>query len=382
MAKDFFDKPFSSETMLKLEIFRQYIRKWIPVFLTRKKDGRQLSKYIKIYDFFAGKGKDNKGNLGSPLIIIDELKNYLQTHCEKWNSEVSIEIYFNDANKQYIDTLKSNVSNFKPPNCCDIFYSALDFYDAFNESIAGLKSNNAAKLLIMDQFGFKLVNKSIFNKIINFPRADFIFFVASSNIRRFIQESCVIDNIPVNMEQSREVEFYESHRFIYRQFKELIPESKEYYLAPFSILKGSNINGVIFGSPHIRGIEKFMNVAWKMDRINGEANYNIGNDPEHSGQLHILEEDQGIKKQEQFEKDLIKFLISSERNNNELFKFSLENGFTAKHTTDILKKLLRQNRIRVISENPDEIIRKNTFYIGYSYFKDKHPKLYVKLIGN
>ena len=36
MAKDFHNEPFDEETILKLEIFKGYIREWIPVFLSKK----------------------------------------------------------------------------------------------------------------------------------------------------------------------------------------------------------------------------------------------------------------------------------------------------------------------------------------------------------
>lgn len=65
----FHSQAFDIATLLKLKIFRRYIREWLPVFLSKKS-----SPEVHIYDFFAGPGTDVVGRLGSPLAIIDELE--------------------------------------------------------------------------------------------------------------------------------------------------------------------------------------------------------------------------------------------------------------------------------------------------------------------
>lgn len=82
MNRDFYSRQFDDATNVKLEIFRHYIREWLPVFMTRKRDGRNRTKYVCIYDFFAGPGQDSAGNPGSPLIIVDEIKNYCMTNAD------------------------------------------------------------------------------------------------------------------------------------------------------------------------------------------------------------------------------------------------------------------------------------------------------------
>jgi len=77
----FHDKEFNDSTLVKLEIFKQYIRKWLPVFMTDSQSGygRSLER-INIYDFFSGPGFDGKKNQGSPLIIQDEIKKFCEVH--------------------------------------------------------------------------------------------------------------------------------------------------------------------------------------------------------------------------------------------------------------------------------------------------------------
>jgi len=91
MANNFHNKPFDDETVLKLEIFQGYIRKWLPVFLSKPSFNA-----INIFDFFAGPGKDSNGVEGTPLIIIDEIKKYLCNSELPYANKVSIQLFFND----------------------------------------------------------------------------------------------------------------------------------------------------------------------------------------------------------------------------------------------------------------------------------------------
>ena len=75
MKQKFYEKTFDHATQVKLDVFRQYLKEWLPVFTSK---GEEVS----IYDFFAGPGKDAAGNPGSSLIIVEELKRF----CEHYAS--------------------------------------------------------------------------------------------------------------------------------------------------------------------------------------------------------------------------------------------------------------------------------------------------------
>jgi three-Cys-motif partner protein len=109
MVNDFYQS-FDDGTILKLEVFRKYIREWLPVFMTDSARLNHLSS-VNIFDFFAGPGVDRSGNQGTPLIIIEEIKKY----CESRGSlkrGISIHLYFNDINGERIQSLQSNCQRF------------------------------------------------------------------------------------------------------------------------------------------------------------------------------------------------------------------------------------------------------------------------------
>ena len=123
MTKDFHNKPFDDETILKLEIFKGYIREWLPVFLSRK-----TFSVLNIFDFFAGPGKDCNGTEGSPLIIIDELKQYLENPKFSLASDIEIKVLFNDADPNKIASLRKEISQ---ENIFAVEATNLSFKDSF-----------------------------------------------------------------------------------------------------------------------------------------------------------------------------------------------------------------------------------------------------------
>ena len=76
VAKDINQDKFTEETQLKLQIFAECFREWLPVFIHDL-----YTKGVFIFDFFAGTGKDSDGNYGSPLILLDEAKGINCMYC-------------------------------------------------------------------------------------------------------------------------------------------------------------------------------------------------------------------------------------------------------------------------------------------------------------
>lgn len=98
MNVDFYHGKFNDATLVKLMIFRRYIRSWLPVFMTDSKSGYGHSlERINIYDFFSGPGVDGENNPGSPLIIQDEVKKFCETRSSM-KTQTPVRMIFNDIN--------------------------------------------------------------------------------------------------------------------------------------------------------------------------------------------------------------------------------------------------------------------------------------------
>lgn len=282
MPKDINSKSFTPETQIKLEIFRRYFREWFPVFANTP-----YSKCLYVYDFFAGSGYDSDGEPGSPIILLQEAK----SHCKTIeNKGKSVYFTFNEYDKGKCKLLKENVDEYiskcQIENGCDkcIFTKGVinkDFVPMFesNDHIKSVLINkDYSKFIILDQYGFTKVDQNVFNTLINSPRTDFIFFISSSFLRRFQDHPVTKKFLGEFKLPFDETKPKECHRVIAEYFESLIPAGKEYYLNHFTIKKGSNYYGLIMGTSHSLGMEKFQRVCWEVDKLAGESNCNIEND--------------------------------------------------------------------------------------------------------
>lgn len=208
-----------------------------------------------------------------------------------------------------------------------------------------LKRKKAAKLLFLDPFKF-VIDYDLFNKLINIPSADFICFMPSFFLRRFPEEPAFnkyIDTSKIHFAESKPAH---CHRVIADYFETLVPPSKEYFMGCFSIKKDSGYNGLLFGSNHTFGAEKFQKVCWKIDDITGEANYNIDRELSYDNQGVLFDEDKIPQKIKQFRINL-ENAIKTEliKTDMEAYKFALKNRCLVKHTAEILNGLMKKNLI-------------------------------------
>lgn len=380
MSKDFFSKRFDDATNVKLEIFRLYIRKWLPVFMTRRNEGFNHTTNINIYDFFAGAGRDGAGNPGSPLIIVDEIKQYCRNN-EELKANISVKMLFNDIEKKYIASLEKNVQ----PVCCDreccrIEYSVLPFHKAFRQHLLDMNDRKTANLVILDQFGVKDVTPETVQILASCKTTDILFFISTSFIRRFIETPEIGNKYDLNKEDLKNKEYSVIHRHICNHYREKL-SGITYHLAPFSIKKGSNIYGVIFGSSHLLGLEKFLKVCWSLDETTGEANYNIDGDLSWHGQMSLFEKLNRIKKIDLFKKELREYIVSQRPDNIDLHEFCLTKGFPPFKANEVLKELQKKEKLSVWNLEKEGLARKGSFYLGWKNYKSKIPKALFSFEG-
>jgi three-Cys-motif partner protein len=338
----FFGKPFDEGTLTKLEIFELYAREWLPVFLSR---ANPIKPKIQIFDFFAGPGLDSKGQSGSPLRLLKQLNIYRA--LPGW-SHVAIHVHFFDKSSKNVKTLKRSIENsgLSLENVA-LDIRRLDFETAFEQCSPLLKDRQAAKLVFIDQFGVDQVTDEVFRRLINFPTCDFLFFISSSTLHRFRDHPAIKQRIDIPNDS------YSVHRTVFEYYQNLLPDSDEYYLAPFSIRKVSNIYGLIFGSAHIRGIEKFLAVAWNKDAINGEANFDINREDNSPGQMLFPLDTFKPTKVGAFESTLERRLRSGHFSDEEaLLHFCLCEGFTPRHAKRLLAKLKTERVIKADFQVP------------------------------
>lgn len=351
MAKiDINKQPFSEATKLKLEIFRKCFREWFPVFVHHKG-----VKQIFIYDMFAGSGTDPEGNPGSPIILLDEAHQHCQALAE---NKKPVIFGFNDKekekkellNKAKDDFLLKCKSNCTLENC--VYANAIYCKDASFEEIMEsdnfrkiLANNKYAKFVLLDQYGFSKITKDVFLKLVTSPLTDFIFFISSSFIRRFRDASAVKSYIDTNRLNFEEKRPKECHRIIADYFRNLIPAGKEYYIHHFTIQKGRNYYGLILGTSHTLGMEKFVKVCWMEDENSGESNCNIDNDFEKGS---LFYDPANTAKKIKIREELEALILNGEiKSNVEGLKWVLKCGCEPKLFVETMNSLVKKEKVVV-----------------------------------
>lgn len=337
-------KPYDEGTINKLEIFESYVQTWLPTFIMQK----HITE-INIVDFFSGFGYDIEGTKGSPIRILDKINSFfeiLQQH------NTTINLYLNEYRANQFEALKKNCEKYLENNhrlkkYVRIYFSNKDFNEIYIELI--VKTKNCPNLYIIDQSGIKFTNQENFNTLLRLKQTDFLFYISSSFFNRFNKEEEFAKHLDIEEKDLKENPYNFIHRIVLEKYRSLIPSSSQLKIFPFSIKKGANIYGIIFGSEHILGVEKFLQIAWKKNSINGEADYDIDKDNVKNQLVLNFENPNNSKKLtkiEAFEENLEKFIKSRGTVTNiQLYYFTYENGHISEHTKKVLRNLKELKKI-------------------------------------
>lgn len=344
MRSQFHGKSFDDATKAKLDIYRRYLLAWLPTFVSRPPP--PTWDRINIFDFFCGPGCDATGQDGSPLIALRTAQQYLDLIRKNGHQ---LTFWFNDVKKKNITKLREIVAGLDLPKELRIEYRAQPFKVALFEALP--HTYRAANLIFADQFGIKEMNRRVFSSLQGIKGTDMIFFMSSSYCRRFIDTPEISRYLTKTLFEGRS--YADSHRAICDYYKSLIPPGYQYHLTPFSLKKGSNIHGLIFGTSHYLGLEKFLKVCWEIDPERGEANWDIDNDqlPGQNDTLDLFKKQS--KKIDIFQDQLERSLTNGEAETDAaVYRFTLESGFLPLHARPVLQQMIKKKTLQCIDGRP------------------------------
>ncbi|MEQ1607133.1 MAG: three-Cys-motif partner protein TcmP [Pyrinomonadaceae bacterium] len=337
-GKDLHKKPFDDGTLAKLEIFEDYAEAWIPTFVMSNVPR------LAIFDFFAGQGYDESGVPGSAIRILRQIK----AHIENIHSKrVSIHIYLNEFVKRKFALLKASCDEYLILNpdvakSVTIHYSNEDFEILFPQ--LSPKIGLVPSLVYLDQNGIKAISQRYFQELESKRQTDFLYFVSSSYFWRFGESEEFKSHIDIDIAEAKLDSYRFIHRYVLNQIKKGLPAATKLMLYPFSIKKGANIHGLIFGATHPFAVDKFLRIAWKRNENNGEANFDIDDDD-----LKAQPDLWGNKKPtklESFETNILERIINGDiANNVEALEFAYAAGHLGSHADKVLRSMKKDGHI-------------------------------------
>ena len=347
-GKNIHKEPFDEGTITKLEIFQQYAREWLPVFVQTQR------KKVYIFDFFAGTGYDVEGVAGSPIRILEEIKGQIE-NIKK--NGILIHVFLNEYNKkkqkQLIEAIKGYLNEHSEFQCLKnikIHYFCKDFetlYDELEPLIGQCPS-----LVYLDQNGIKFIADKYFMNITGKSQTDFFYYLSSSFFVRFGDTPEFKAIVPqATMEEIKEKPYKYIHNEILNYLRSKLPQGSEVRLYPFTIKKNAGVYGIIFGATHIRAADKFLKLAWKINELNGSANFDIDDDSAKN-QLELFGP-QPIKKVDAFKQELRNEILAGRINNNkEAFVFTTEKGHIGRHAREEIVEMKRKKLLMYDDVSP------------------------------
>lgn len=343
---NFFDRGFDDKTSIKLGLYESYLFEFLGVWIASSVRER-APKEIDIYDFFAGPGVDSDGVPGSPMVayeVIGKFAERLSVTGQK------VRLWLSDIDEKRVASLKALFSNKAEwPANTSIEIHQMDFRDALNANRGRL--GKVPALIFADQFGVKFITPDIFRKLVALKATDLIFFITSWTLNRFADHDNIKKYHEGIGEHLKDAKAEHIHRKVKDYYQSLVPAGHQYHLAPFSLKKGPNVHGIIFGTSHIAGMRKFLNVAWKIDSDRGEADFDIDDDRliDDTHQMDMLGDDRRPKKVEMFQEELKEAIISGRLGSDKaVHEFSIYAGFLpVKHAKPVVDQLRKEGVLEI-----------------------------------
>lgn len=350
-SKKFHGVKFDEATRSKLELYRQYLLAWLSVFMNGR--NRDYIENINVVDFFCGPGRDSEGTPGSPLIALKAASDALETSRERLNSTVRVNFFFNDVDPAVITQLRQCVSGYEfNRERIKVDFSCKPFVERYGQLASPdngvLRRRHSANFLFIDQFGVKEVTQSIFENIQRLPRTDFIFFVAASIVNRMPEHPNIKDKIPVLSDEEQEkLNGKNVVRVLAKAYKKWII-SPSFHLGQFALRKqkSSNVNGLVFGSGNILGLDRFLHAAWAISPIFGEANYSVDDANLNPNTPSLFPEENIPTRTKQFSRNLREEILTGHlKTNHEVYYFTVQEGFLPSHAREVIVALRKEKAV-------------------------------------
>ena len=351
MQKDLHEKPFDEGTLKKLDIFEAYTKQWLPTFIMNNYESD-----IYIFDLFAGPGYSVTGQEGSPIRILKQVNNQIGNIFSR-NKKVCV--LFNEYDKDKVEKLKKACESFcnNHAELKRAIVSKHVQYKILNTDVALLFPKVKAYLgkhpllLFLDQNGIKFMSDTYLQPLLNAKKVDFLFYLSSSYFNRFGNTDEFKNIIDIDLKKAKEAPYKYIHRSILEQLREKIPVNCPTRLYPFTIKKGCNVYGIIFGASHPRGVEKFLQTAWAENNINGEANFDIDDD-KNKGQADLFGYVE-LTKIMKFRQEIHQAILDGTlETNKEAFDFALNQGHLPSHAADEIKLMKKEKLISYKGRSP------------------------------
>lgn len=160
---------FEPHTRLKHAILRAYVERWSRILLVRSSATRQR---VRIVDACAGAGQDESGNLGSPLIAIQEAEKAREQMAEYHAGSSDVQIIAIEANRKRFTQLKERIDAVEGAHVA-LHGSLADYIDRLERDFASTPT-----LFFIDPFGMEPLQAEVVRRALRGPKNEVLLLFA------------------------------------------------------------------------------------------------------------------------------------------------------------------------------------------------------------
>ncbi len=314
-GQKFFQKQ-TEVTRLKTLIYEQYLGSYLI---------QNIAKFKKCYilDLFCGPGKNGRKN-GSPLILIDILKNLLKV---KYLQDVSdIEIIFNDADKDIIRKLRYRLSKIDIPTNIKISLNS----KPFEELLSNISfEEDSYKFFFLDPFNYTCVSVENLKYLFSIRNTEIFLFVPIFHAYRFSRTNLTKGKIRefIDSYTTNGIHNYKNiYDFTASVKKEVIKFLKTPYVREFLVHDESRINALFLITKNINSVIAANEIFWNHTK-NGE---DISSARQDSRQNKLSSFFSSLKRKLKREVQLSKL---------DIIRHTTLKGLSLKHAQEFIEKL-------------------------------------------
>ena len=251
-------------TEYKIKYIKAYVKLWLEVAINYRN-----TKNINFIDCMCNAGIYKNDVLGTPTEVL-----ILFTEIAQNFPQIQFNLFVNDINKDRISIIKevfNHCTKYKEINNIKVFFSNMDVND-YLDKINGLKNffdfyAQAFTILFVDPYRFGDVKIVSLNKFLNTYRSELIYNYFISDYRRNINNSYAENKQQMMINSMDGVKGYNRNMnadqvlaLLQSNFK--TTKIKYTFAYPFHITNNAQLYYIIYGTPHIKGLEKIKKCIW------------------------------------------------------------------------------------------------------------------------
>ena len=264
-------------TQAKHTILRHYLQAWLPIMssLTAKwaSDGRGR---LVLVDGFAGPGRYDTGDEGSPLIM---LKAFIEhTQIDRITAEL---VYlFIEERQDRLEYLQGEVANLDLPEQVKCSFERGRFQDVFTDILDDIQEQDgqlAPTFAFIDPFGYTGAPMHLTGRFLTFERCEALVYMPLPFVNRFIGregQAEALTSLYGSERWRKAVPLKGSQRieYLHELFQEQLSfKNPDRLVRSFEIptAKGTGYR-LYFTTSHKRGLEKMKSAMWAADPFEGK----------------------------------------------------------------------------------------------------------------